>query len=42
MQTSEVASKWETAIDDLVNADIYDICNDDKYFIFQEMMESCI
>jgi len=32
--TSEQASKWETALDDLLLADIYEICNDDKYFIF--------
>lgn len=31
---SEQAAKWETALDDLLNADILDFCNDDKYFIF--------
>lgn len=41
-QTTEVASKWETALDDLINADIFETCNDDKYFIFQDMMEACI
>ena len=30
------------AIDDLVNADIIETCNDDKYFIFQDMMEQCV
>ncbi len=38
----EAASKWETAIDDLIIADIIETCNDDKYFIFQDMMEACI
>ena len=41
-QTEETASKWETALDDLINADIFETCNDDKYFIFQDMMESCV
>jgi len=33
-QTNEQAAKWETALDDLILSDIYEICNDDKYFIF--------
>ena len=33
-QPYELAAKWETALDDLVMSDIYEICNDDKYFIF--------
>lgn len=41
-QTYELAAKWETALDDLVMSDIYEICNDDKYFIFQDMMEACV
>jgi len=41
-QTTEVASKWETALDDLIMCDIMDSCNDDRYFIFQDMIETCI
>ena len=37
-----MAARWETALDDLVMSDIYEICNDDKYFIFQDMMEACV
>ena len=33
-QSYELAARWETAIDDLVMSDIFEICNDDKYFIF--------
>ena len=33
-QTYETAARWETAIDDLISSDIFEICNDDKYFIF--------
>jgi len=41
-QSYELAARWETAIDDLVMSDIFEICNDDKYFIFQEMLEQCV
>ena len=41
-QTYELAARWETAIDDLVMCDIIETSNDDKYFIFQDMMEACI
>ena len=41
-QTTDVASKWETALDDLIMCDILDSCNDDRYFIFQDMIEMCI
>ena len=33
---------WESAIDDVISADINAQCNDDKYFIFQDMMEACV
>ena len=41
-QTYELAARWETAIDDLVMCDIIETSNDDKYFIFQDMMEACV
>ena len=31
---AEFNNGWELAIDDLVLSDVYEICNDDKYFIF--------
>jgi hypothetical protein len=34
--------RWEAAIDDILYADIYQICNDDKYFIFQDKIEQCV
>ena len=37
-----MACKWETCLDDLVMSDISEVCNDDKYFIFQDMMEACV
>jgi hypothetical protein len=33
---------WEFCIDDLILSDICEICNDDKYFIFQDIMEACV
>lgn len=33
-QTYELAAKWETGLDDLVQSDVTEVCNDDKYFIF--------
>lgn len=33
---------WETALDDLIKADIANVCNDDKYFIFQEIIDNCV
>lgn len=36
---NDLFTKWEAAIDDILFADIYQICNDDKYFIFQDMIE---
>lgn len=41
-QLSESFNKWELALDDLLMADILEFCNDDKYFIFQEMIEACV
>lgn len=38
---AEFNNGWELAIDDLVLSDVYEICNDDKYFIFQDIMEAC-
>jgi Rab-GTPase-TBC domain len=34
--------RWESAIDDTVFSDIFFMCNDDKYFIFQDMIEMCL
>jgi hypothetical protein len=39
---NEQFERWEAAIDDILYADIYQICNDDKYFIFQDMIEQCV
>lgn len=39
---AEQFKHWESAIDDLIYADINQQCNDDKYFIFQDMMEACV
>lgn len=39
---NDTANKWETAIDDLIMADILDFCNDDKYFIFEDMITECV
>lgn len=41
-QLCEQANKWETALDDLIFADILEFCNDDKFFIFQDMIEAVI
>ena len=35
-------NKWETAIDDYISQDFLALCNDDKYFIFQDMIEVVI
>ena len=29
---------WETGLDELLRNDIKDMCNDDKYFIFEEIL----
>ena len=34
--------KWEAAIDDIIFSDVLIMCNDDKYFIFQDMIENCV
>lgn len=39
---SEFNSGWELAIDDLILSDITETSNDDKYFIFQDMLEACV
>ena len=39
---TENLNSWETALDDLIKADIAAVCNDDKYFIFQEMIDICV
>ena len=39
---SEFNAGWELAIDYLILSDIIEICNDDKYFIFQDIMEQCV
>lgn len=39
---SEYNQGWELVLDDLILSDIIEICNDDKYFIFQDIMEQCI
>lgn len=36
---SEYNQGWELCIDDLILSDVIEICNDDKYFIFQDIME---
>mmetsp|Transcript_40046 Transcript_40046/g.38580 ORF Transcript_40046/g.38580 Transcript_40046/m.38580 type:complete len:315 (-) Transcript_40046:21-965(-) len=41
-QISEQMNKWELGLDDLLGADIADFCNDDKFFIFEEMVEACV
>ena len=35
-------NKFESAIDDVIYTDIMIQSNDDKYFIFQDMIESCV
>ena len=35
-------NKYESAIDDLIYTDIMIQSNDDKYFIFQDMIEQCV
>ena len=30
--------KWETVFDVLMCKDVMDVCNDDKYFIFQDII----
>jgi len=32
-------SRYETALDDLIMADVIDIANDDKFFVFQDIIE---
>ena len=32
-------NQYETAVDDFVLSDLIMLCNDEKYFIFQDMME---
>lgn len=39
---NDQVNKWESAIDDVILSDLLTMCNDDKYFIFQDMIESCI
>ncbi len=39
---TDQTNKWEMAIDDLILADMINLCNDDKYFIFQDMVEACL
>lgn len=34
--------KWEAAIDDIIFSDVLIQCNDDKYFIFQDMIENSV
>lgn len=41
-QLTESLNKWELALDDLLQADIIEFCNDDKYFIFQDIIEQTI
>ena len=39
---SDDLDNWEIALDDLIKADIVNVCNDDKYFIFQDMIDVCV
>jgi hypothetical protein len=39
---NEDVQRWESAIDDVIHTDIHFQCNDDKYFIFQDMIEICL
>ena len=39
---NESSQKWESAIDETVFCDIHFQCNDDKFFIFQDMIEACL
>ena len=39
---TESLSSWETALDDMIKSDIAAVCNDDKYFIFQDMIDICV
>ena len=39
---NEYNQGWELVLDDLILSDVIEICNDDKYFIFQDIMESCV
>jgi len=39
---TDSVNKWESAIDDILLTDIHFQCNDDKYFIFQDMIEQCL
>jgi len=41
-QLTDQVAKWETAVDDVIMSDIMNICNDDKYFIFQDMIEAVV
>lgn len=38
----ESLNSWEMALDDMIKADITQVCNDDKYFIFQETIDQCV
>lgn len=38
----ESLNTWELALDDMIKADINAVCNDDKYFIFQEIIDTCV
>lgn len=40
-QQFDFNQKWETALDDLILSDVTEICQDDKYFIFQDQLEAC-
>jgi hypothetical protein len=31
--------KWDLALDDLLNADVLEIVNDDKFFLFEEEVQ---
>jgi hypothetical protein len=34
--------RYETALDDMIMADTRDFCNDDKFFIFEDIIEECV
>lgn len=39
---TDQVNKWESAIDDIILSDLLHMCNDEKYFIFQDMIEACV
>jgi hypothetical protein len=39
---NENLNSQETALDDMIKADICNVCNDDKYFIFQDVIDVCV